>query len=89
MAEIRAALLAFVEAVEQDATGVWIDHVEDEDVVIISLIGNCQLPSLGEAYVTACLALGRPIVGYATTGGIGTRLSDDEIHHLIQLPRGG
>jgi len=87
MADLHeTALKRFVLAFEADFGGVWIDEVEDEGVDIFP-IGNCDLPSISEAYITACLAMDRPIVGYAPTGGMGTRLDDAEVLRLVGLPR--
>lgn len=79
------ALRRLVLAFEKDFGGVWIDYVEDEEAVAIHPIGNCDLPSIGEAYVTACLALDHPIMAEAPYGG--GAIDPAEALRLVGLPR--
>lgn len=82
---MNEALLAFVEAVEKDTDGVWIDYVEAEGAVDVLLIGNCDLPAIAEAYVNACRALGRAIKAEAPHGG--GHIEPAEAARLVELPR--
>lgn len=77
------ALLEFVEAVEEDCNGIWIEECNGE--VSICLKGWANLPNIGEAYITACKSLGRPIM--ATVTGIDEVTDQAVIQELLGLPR--
>jgi hypothetical protein len=79
------ALLKFVEAVEEDCGGIWIEHDEHEDTVEVSLCGT-SMTALGEAYIVACRAVNRPIMA-RLCGRNRDLLTLEETERLVDLAR--
>ena len=81
------ALREFIEAVNEDVGGLWIDHDEGEgdETVFVSLLGHEDLHAIAEAYVVACNELGKPIV--AKLSNSQKVLTPKEAARLCDLPR--
>lgn len=79
------ALREFIEAVNEDVGGLWIDHDEGDDTVLISLLGWANIQAIAEAYIVACNELGVPLK--ATLAGEMDLLDPVEAARLCELPR--